>query len=347
MKAVVGVPGDPSRTALRELPDPVAGPGELLVTGLLAGVCGTDREVVEQGYGELPPDRSEMVLLHESLGRVRTAPDGSGFTPGDLVVGLVRRPDPEPCGACADGQWDFCRNGKYTERGIKALDGYGSQLWTVEPEFAVRLDPALGELGVLTEPTSVVAKVWDQIERIGLRGYFRPRTVLITGAGPIGLLAALLGVQRGLDVHVVDRMRTGPKPELVFGLGAWYHADLAEISFEPDLVIECTGAPEVAFEVLRRTSRNSITVLTGLSGEQGDLPLPAGQINNGMVLRNGVVVGSVNGNLRHYRRAAAALADSDRDWLGALITRRVTLADWPEALARKDEDVKVVLDLRG
>ncbi|MCO1579705.1 glucose 1-dehydrogenase [Crossiella sp. SN42] len=346
MKAAVGVPGKPELIALRELPDPVAGPGELLVAGLAVGVCGTDREVVNQGYGALPPDREEMVLFHESLGRVLTAPEGSGFSPGDLVVGIVRRPDPEPCGACADGQWDFCRNGEYTERGIQALDGYGAQLWTVETGFAVRLDPALGELGVLTEPTSVVAKVWDQIERIGQRGYFRPRTVLVTGAGPIGLLAALLGVQRGLDVHVVDRTRTGPKPELVFGMGAWFHGDLAEISFEPDIVIECTGAPEVVFEVLRRTSRNSITVLTGLSGDEGELPLPGGEINNGMVLRNGVVVGSVNGNLRHYRRAAAALADTDRSWLGGLITRRVPLADWTAALTPEKDDVKVVIDLQ-
>ncbi|MBP2475799.1 threonine dehydrogenase-like Zn-dependent dehydrogenase [Crossiella equi] len=345
MKAAVGVPGKPELAAVRELADPVAGPGELLVQGLSTGVCGTDLEVIHGLYGELPPGRDEMVFFHESLGRVLSAPPDSGFTAGDLVVGIVRRPDPEPCGACADGQWDFCRNGLYTERGIKALDGYGAQRWTVETDFAVRLDPALGELGVLTEPTSVVAKVWDQIERVGLRGYFRPRTALVTGAGPIGLLAALLGVQRGLDVHVVDRVAEGPKPDLVFGLGAWYHSSLEEITFQPDVVIEATGAPEVVFDVLRRTSRNSITVLTGLSGTEADLPLPGGTINDSLVLRNGVVVGSVNGNLRHYRRAAAALADSDREWLAQLITRRVPLDRWTEVLTRRPDDVKVVVDL--
>ena len=62
---------------------------------------------------------------------------------------------------------------------------------------------------MLLEPTSVVAKAWDHIERIGARSEWQPRTALVTGAGPIGLLAALLAAQRGLDVHVLDRITTG------------------------------------------------------------------------------------------------------------------------------------------
>lgn len=60
---------------------------------------------------------------HESLGAVLQAPEGSGFAPGDLVVGIVRRPDPVPCLPCSREEWDFCRNGRYTERGIKERDG--------------------------------------------------------------------------------------------------------------------------------------------------------------------------------------------------------------------------------
>src|SRR5881409_1847872 len=118
----------------------------------------------------------------------------------------------------------MCRNGKYTERGIKQLDGYASEQWTVEPAYAVRLDPTLAEVGMLMEPTTIVAKAWEQVERVGARAWFEPRTALVTGAGPIGLLAALLGRQRGLDVHVLDRVESGPKPALVRALGASYHA---------------------------------------------------------------------------------------------------------------------------
>ena len=67
-------------------------------------------------------------------------------------------------------------------------------------------------LGVLLEPTSVVAKAWEHIERIGARAPpWQPRVVLVTGAGPIGLLAALIGAQRGLEVHVLDRNDDGPE----------------------------------------------------------------------------------------------------------------------------------------
>ena len=140
------------------------------------------------------------------------------------MVGIVRRPDAVPCGPCAAGEWDFCANGEYTERGIKQLHGYGSERWRVEPEFAVKLDPELEDVGVLLEPTTVVAKAWEQIERIGARATFAPHRVLVTGAGPIGLLAALLAAQRGYEVHVLDQVTDGPKPELVARLGATYHA---------------------------------------------------------------------------------------------------------------------------
>ena len=131
------------------------------------------------------------MIGHESLGKVQEAPADSGFKAGDLVVGIVRRPDPVPCPCCAVGEWDMCRNGRYTERGIKERNGYGSDLFRIEPDFLVKLDPSLGMNGVLVEPTSVVAKAWDQTERIGRRSRgLAPKTLLVTGAGPIGLLAA-------------------------------------------------------------------------------------------------------------------------------------------------------------
>ena len=138
----------------------------------------------------------------------------------------------------------MCRNGRYTERGIKQLDGYASEQWTVEADYAVKLDDRLEDVGVLMEPTTVVAKAWEQVERIGARAWFEPRTVLVTGAGPIGLLAALLGAQRGLDVHVLDLPTKGAKPQLVHGLDATYHhsdMDAVMARVRPDVVIEATG----------------------------------------------------------------------------------------------------------
>jgi threonine dehydrogenase-like Zn-dependent dehydrogenase len=330
-----------------EIPDPVPEPGELLVEGRLAGVCSTDQAVTASSHGTLPPGRDRMVLFHESLGRVLHAPAISGFQQGDYVVGVVRRPDPLPCGACTAGQWDFCLNGEYTECGIKELDGFGSERWTVEPRFAIKVTGGLDELGVLTEPTSVVSKAWEQVELIGKRSYFAPENVLVTGAGAIGLLSAMLGVQRGLTVHVLDQVTDGLKPELVRGLGATYHVSLDSLDFAPDVVIEATGSGELVFEVLQRTARNAITALTGISGRHRTLPIPAGAINDELVLDNDVVVGSVNANLRHYQQAVQALAAADRSWLGQLITRRVPLSRWTDALEPHEDDVKVVVDLQA
>jgi threonine dehydrogenase-like Zn-dependent dehydrogenase len=92
----------------------------------------------------------------------------------------------------------MCSNGRYTERGIKQVDGFMAQRWRIEPDYAVRVDKGLGLLGVLLEPATVVAKAWQQIGVIGRRTFWDPSTVLIIGAGPIGLLAALIGVQHGL-----------------------------------------------------------------------------------------------------------------------------------------------------
>jgi len=213
--ALTVTPGRPYSAAVRKVPDPPDSDGPILVDALAVGICGTDREIVAGEYGAAPPGADCLVIGHESLGRVTEAPVGSGLATGDLVVGIVRRPDPVPCGNCAVGEWDMCRNGLYTERGIKGRHGYASERYRLHPESAVRLDPGQGIVGVLLEPTTVLAKAWEHVEHIGQRATWSPRRVLVTGAGPIGLLAALLGTRRGLDVQVLDRVESGPQPQLV------------------------------------------------------------------------------------------------------------------------------------
>src|SRR3954451_14353951 len=224
MRALTVIPLKQGSAEVTEMPEPEPRDGELLVDGVALGVCGTDIEIVSGEYGWAPPGEERLVLGHESLGRVAGAPVDSAVVRGGLVVGVVRRPDPVPCPACARGEFDMCRNDRYTERGIKQLHGYGSERWTVEADYAVKLDPSLESVGMLMEPTTILAKAWDHIERIGARSFFAPERVLVTGAGPIGLLAALLGTQRGLQVNVLDRVTEGPKPGFVEDLGGTYHS---------------------------------------------------------------------------------------------------------------------------
>jgi threonine dehydrogenase-like Zn-dependent dehydrogenase len=350
MRALTVIPLQKGSLAVTDVPDPQPGPDDILVDGLALGVCGTDKEIAAGEYGWAPEGSDRLVLGHESLGRVREAPSDSGFTAGDLVVGVVRRPDPEPCGACAHGQFDMCRNGRYTERGIKQIHGYGSQSWCVERDYAVRLDPALEQVGMLMEPTTVVAKAWEQVDGVGHRAWFEPRTALVTGAGPIGLLAALIGVQRGLDVHVLDVVTDGLKPKLVADLGATYHHDPVDQVVDrlrPDVVIEATGVAQVVFDVMAGTGSYGIVCLTGVSPLGRSLTIDAGSLNREIVLQNDCVVGSVNANLTHYAAAAKILAAADVGWLGRLVTRRVPLERYAEAFESRPDDVKVVLTLDG
>jgi threonine dehydrogenase-like Zn-dependent dehydrogenase len=344
MRALTVAPGQPHSVRLEEVPPPAASEGGVLVRALALGICGTDREIIAGDYGWAPPGAQRLIIGHESLGRVEEAPPGSGVKQGDLVVGIVRRPDPVPCPACGAGEWDMCRNGRYTERGIKERHGYGAEQFRLEPDFTIPIDPSLGHLGVLMEPTSIVAKAWEQVQRIGGRStYWRPRVALVTGAGPVGLLAAMIGKQLGYELHVLDRRDEGLKPELVRALGATYHAgDVGDL--EADIVIECTGASSVVLDVMGRNAPEGIVCLTGVSSGGHKLKFDIGQLNRSMVLENDVVFGTVNANRRHYRAAAEALAKADKEWLSRLITRRMPLARWQEAFEQQPDDIKVVLD---
>ncbi len=345
MKAITVVPKTQESAQYGDVLEPDISMGSILVEAVAVGICGTDVEIVTGKYGWAPPGNERLVLGHESLGRVLEAPDGAGVVVGDLVVGIVRRPDPVPCPSCAVGEWDMCRNGEYTERGIKSIDGFMSERWRIEPGYVTRLDPTLGILGVLLEPTTVVAKAWEQVNHMEARAFWQPQTVLVTGAGPIGQLAAMIGVQRGLDVHVLDQMESGAKPDLVRALGATYHSGGAlDVGFEPDVVIECTGVGQVISDVIRVVGAGGVVCLTGVGSGGRTVGLATADVATELVLQNNVVVGSVNANRRHFYRAAEALAKADRDWLDRLVSRRVTPDRFLDAFRRTPDDIKVVVE---
>jgi threonine dehydrogenase-like Zn-dependent dehydrogenase len=344
MKAITIEPLRPGSARLEDIPEPDVRDGPVLVETVAVGVCGTDVEIVDGRFGWAPPGKTRLVLGHESLGRIIDPGPASSFRAGDLVVGIVRHPDPVPCPSCAAGEWDMCRNGQYTERGIKQIDGFMSERWRVAPDYAIKVDPALGLLGVLLEPASIVAKAWEQIDAIGRRAFWRPRTAVITGAGPIGLLAALLGQQRGLDVHVLDRVNSGPKPDLVRALGATYHCcAVRDLDFQADVIIECTGAGPVIAAVVQAAAANGIICLIGAAhGDRGSA-IPTADFAAAMVLKNIVVFGSVNANRRHWNQAVDCLARADRSWLARLLSRSEPPQDFARALQREADEIKVVV----
>ncbi|WP_344221982.1 glucose 1-dehydrogenase [Kribbella sancticallisti] len=347
MRAMTVVPGKADSASIGEVAEPPQTDGSVLVEGLLAGICGTDIELTTGLFGSGRAGAERLVIGHESLGRVLDAPQGSGFATGDLVVGIVRRPDPEPCPACARGEWDFCRNGRYTERGIKEMDGYGSERWRVDPYFAVPVPAELGRLGVLVEPASILTKAWDQIDQVGARSWYSPEHVLITGAGPIGLLAALTAKQRGYSIHVLDRAKDGPKPQLVRDLGGEYLTSLADLRVAPDVIIEATGAGQVVVDCAKLLPFAGVMCLAGISPGPASIDVQMDALTRQLVVRNAALVGTVNAAKRHYADAVDVLMAADRAWLERLITRTVPLSDWTQALERESSDIKVVVDLRA
>jgi threonine dehydrogenase-like Zn-dependent dehydrogenase len=168
----------------------------------------------------------------------------------------------------------------------------------------------------------------------------------VVGAGPIGLLAALLGVQRGYQVHVLDQVTDGPKPPLVARLGATYHhGGLDGLDLTPDVVVECTGIGELVAGVAAKMAPAGVICLAGLASGGRRVPVDLNVLNSEVVLENAVIFGTVNAAKRNYIQAVDALARADPAWLGDLITRRVPLSRWPDALARQPGDVKVTVDL--
>ena len=191
-----------------------------------------------------------------------------------------------------------------------------------------------------------MAKAWEQIEAVSARCPQPGKVALVVGAGPIGMLAALLGVQRGYQMHVLDQVEDGPKPSLAAALGATYHhGPVEDLGLRPDVVLECAGAGELVMELARRVTQAGVICLIGISSEQHRLPVDVNAVHAAMVLGNSVIFGTVSAARRHYEQAVVALAQADPAWLGGLISRRVPLSSWQHGLTRNPDDVKVTVDL--
>lgn len=351
MKAVSLVVGERGSARLEETELGPRRAGEVEVRTLAVGVCGTDQEILDGLYGEAPAGAARLILGHEACGVVER---GAGaLRAGDLVVPTVRRPCPERCRYCRAGQPDLCVTGHYRERGIKGLHGFMAERFRERPAHLVHLPRALRSVAVLMEPLSVVEKGVGQAFRLQRRFRWRPRTGLVLGAGPIGLVGAALLRSLGLETAVWSR-RVGPAREAWLArigaraLEAAAHP-LPELGRELgnlDLVLECTGAAPVIRDALLALGRNGVLCLLGVSGGEQALPLPVERWNLQAVLGNQVVFGSVNAHRRDWEAGARHLVAWRRRWPGlleALITRRVPPERFQDAVARRPDDVKCVV----
>jgi threonine dehydrogenase-like Zn-dependent dehydrogenase len=154
-------------------------------------------------------------------------------------------------------------------------------------------------------------------------------------------LAALVGVRRGAEVHVMDQLDHGRKPDQARALGATYHGHPASLPGGFDLVLECTGA--LVGQAVRQTAPVGVTCLIG---EGQDRSVPAWGLDElaaDLILGNKVVVGTSSSNRRHFQAGLEVLSGADPAWLAGLLGPCVGLEDWPAAFEVGADQVKAVI----
>jgi glucose 1-dehydrogenase len=356
MKALAVTPGKPHSLHVRsDVPDATAAGASALVRVVEAGVCGTDFEIDEGLYGRAPQGSEYLVLGHENLGVVETAPAGSGLSNGDLVVATVRRPCPEACPPCSANQNDMCVTGNYLERGIVGLHGFMSERYSEDPQYLVRLPGHLRRFGVLLEPLSVVEKGLEQAYRIQERLPWSPKRAVVLGAGTVGILAAALLRLRGLETFIVGREHGGTPREAFLGELGIHYVSTSETPLEAlsvktgraDIVFEATGAAIVVMPAIQLLASNGIAVLASVTGGERRFEIDVATFNRQMVLGNQVAFGTVNAGRRHFEagvRDMETIEQKHPGWLARIVTRRIPFTDLAALAARDANDIKTVLE---
>lgn len=350
MRAIIATPPEEDSAKISDIPRPEPGPGEVLLKTLEIGVDGTDREIHEGVYGTPPDGCSYIVLGHEALTAVaELAPDVEALEEGELVVPTVRRPD--DCINCRSSESDMCLKGDYREHGIKGLHGFASDFCVSDSRFLVKVPEDLRDVAVLLEPLSIGEKAIGQVFRIQSRLTWRPRRAFVLGAGPLGLLTAMLLRVRDIEVKVAaTRSAESAKARIVDEMGGEYvnvrKDPLRSMSERFDLMVEATGNVNPAMDATRMLERNGVLCFLGNYRNRGCLK-DFQEVLYEMVLGNRLMFGSVNSNLGHF---GAGIEDMHRirerypGVLKRLITGRIRPESYLEAFQADRDEIKTVIE---
>lgn len=365
MKAISLIPHT-TNISLADLPEPgITRPDEIKIKVWEVGICGTDREEAAGGRADAPEGKRSLIIGHEMFGQVvETGPEVKSVKNGDYGLFTVRRGCGE-CPACLNDRNDLCYTGNYTERGIRGADGFQAEYVVDIERYFIKVPEHIKDIGVLTEPMSVAAKAIAEaliIQGARLNGivpqgnWLKGRKALIAGLGPIGLMAAfalrLQGAQVvGMDIVPGDSLR----PRILEQLGGTYvdgrevkTTDLDETFGEADFIFEATGIAKLQIQLIDALAVNGIYVATGIPAGHRPITIMAGDIMQQLVLKNQILLGSVNAGIEHYHMAVQNLEASKKSWPGIIeqvITERVSVPDFKAALEHHSSDeIKVVID---
>ena len=316
-----------------ERPSPVPGPGEVRVDGAAVGVCGSDVHYYEHGrIGRFVVD-TPLVLGHEPSGVITAV--GPGVDPrrvGERVSVEPGVPD-RSCAQCLAGRYNLCPDVRFFA--TPPIDGAFAEQVVVHHAFAHAVPDAIGDdAAALLEPLSV--GLWAC--RKG--GVVPGSRVLITGAGPIGLVAAQAARAFGATEVMVSDINPA-RLRLASALGATAAVDprtteLAELG--PDVLLECSGVPAVIGDGIRALGPAGRAVLVGMGGDE--VPLPLSVVQEREL--------TVTGTFRYANTwpTAIALVSAGRVDVDRLVTGTFGLDQAEEALTASRRDpssVKVVV----
>ena len=368
MKAVAVFPGSQEVKLVEQDFPRLAQPDQVMMRMLDIGICGTDKEICSFEYGTPPAGDDHLVIGHESVAEiVEVGPAVERLRPGDLVVPSVRRPCPHPgCLACRAGHQDYCYTGDFSERGIKDAHGYMAEYVVDREHYMNVVPPDLREIAVLAEPLTIAEKALAQIFWMMQQRppWIDPETpgeergkglsALVLGIGPVGLLGAMVLVTAGFTTYVYSReLPPSPRIDLVEAIGATYvssqattFAQLEEQTGNVDLSYEAVGHSHFALEALKILGTNGIFVLTGVPGLQAFVQADPARLMREMVLKNQVLLGTVNAGPEAF---AAALRDLDlfrRRWpavVRTLIAGRYPPEQAPDLILGRPAGIKSVI----
>ncbi len=365
MRALVLSPGT-SSVRIEQRPEPaISAPNEVKLRVLQTGICGTDREEASGGRALAPNGHKELVMGHEMFGEVVDI--GGGVTSlkrGDFAHFTVRR----GCGGCLPCEMnrsDMCRTGHFRERGIWGQDGYDADFVVDKEQYAVKVPAEIRSVGVLTEPASVVEKALDEAVRLQIARlpdaastphWLAGRRCLVAGLGPVGLLGALILRLRDADVYGIDIVdENSARPQWLETIGGKYidgrkvpAAKVDEAVGPMDLILEAAGIASLDFDLVDALAVNGVYVLTGIPGGDSPLKIPGADLMRKLVLKNQLIVGSVNAAPDHYRMAVADLLNAQLRWndhVSKLVTHRYPVEGAVAAFGRHPSDeIKAVVE---
>lgn len=355
MKAIAITPYVPDSARLVDVPEPEMNDDQVLVRMIRGGICGTDAEINSGAFGDPPPGFDYLILGHENFGQVeRVGKRTSRFKKGDYVVATVRRPC--DCLNCTAGESDMCLKGEFTERGIRREHGFLAEYYADAEDFLIEIPPHLREVGILLEPYAIVAKAMWQGWKIQERMVWKPRTALVTGAGTIGLLAALALKARGLDVVICARSKPGTLNSMIAEQAGVTYVSLQDTPLEEipklmgnrvDVIFEATGYGPTALKTMELVTTNGVVLLNSVTSASHPIMVDPDALNIRMVLGNMLAVGVVNANRRYFEQGVAAFEDFQKRFPGILermLTHRLALTDFSTDVFKRS-GVKTTIEI--